>query len=216
VRDAAATFDTLDTRSRDVGRMLDEAPGTLREGRRVLDHLDRTSDGLERLSRAFKPGAKELRELAPVAARVTDSVAVLAPRFAQLLRTGADTLPSLESFMRRGRADVPVAGRALAGITDAIACVRPYTPELAGYLTGSNGANAGYDANGHYIRLGLTTYPATVPSTMTPWQMTQSFSSVHYAMNRPPGLNVGQPWYQPQCGITPSGLNATGDREGTK
>ena len=213
LRDASDTIDEVVARSANVDRLLAEAPGAFTSGRRVLGHLNRTSVRLERLSRAFAPGAKELRALAPTANRVTTSVATEAPQFADLLRAGVRTLPSLTAFVDRAHRDLPVAGRALSGITDAIACVRPYAPELAGYLSTTSGAHASYDATGHYIRLGLAAYPATTPSTFSPAELTAKFPGLHYAMVRPPGMNADQPWFQPQCGVTPAGLDAARDRE---
>ncbi|MEA2273229.1 MAG: hypothetical protein QOI98_1937, partial [Solirubrobacteraceae bacterium] len=35
-----------------------------------------------------------------------------------------------------------------------------------------------------------------------------------YAMPRPPGLNAGQPWFQPQCGAGPDSLDPSKDPEG--
>jgi hypothetical protein len=37
--------------------------------------------------------------------------------------------------------------------------------------------------------------------------------ALHYAMPRPPGLNAGQPWFQPQCGAGPDALDPAKDPE---
>jgi hypothetical protein len=57
--------------------------------------------------------------------------------------------------------------------------------------------------------------PLLIPGTpMTSSQIVAlSSGGMHYAMPRPPGLNAGQPWYQPQCGITPDALNPSKDPE---
>lgn len=34
-----------------------------------------------------------------------------------------------------------------------------------------------------------------------------------YAMPRPPGLSVGQPWFLPQCGAGPNSINPADDPE---
>jgi ABC-type transporter Mla subunit MlaD len=206
-------MDTLAARSRQIGELLDEAPGTFTAGERVLRHFGRTSTRLERLSRTFAPGAKELRALAPVSNRVTGTLATTTPRFAELLRTSNRALPDIARFIERSEHVLPTAGKALSGVTDGIACVRPYAPELAGYLSTMAAAHASYDANGHYIRFGLATYPGTTPSTMTPAEMMARFPRLHYAMVRPPGINVGQPWFQPECGVTPAGLDPVRDLE---
>lgn len=154
-----------------------------------------------------------MRALAPTADRATASLATTAPRVAGLLRGANAAAPSLTRFLAQGAADLPGAGKALAGMAPVIGCLRPYAPELAGTASTAIGANASYDASGHYIRLGLATYPATIPSPSTPEQLDSQFPNLHYAMVRPPGLNVDQPWFQPQCGVTPQGLDASADLE---
>jgi ABC-type transporter Mla subunit MlaD len=213
LRDATTTMDTLVARSGDLGRLLKEAPGAFTEGQRVLAHLNRTSGRLERLSTEFAPGAKGMRRLAPIANRVTDSLADTAPDIATLLRDASRSAPPLTRFLERGDADLPTAGKALGGLTDVIGCLRPYAPEIAGYLSTTMGAHASYDADGHYIRLGLSTYPTTIPSTQTPEQVTKQFPNLNYGLVRPPGQNVDQPWFQPQCGVTPQGLDPAADEE---
>jgi virulence factor Mce-like protein len=213
VRDANTTVNTLLERSPQLTELLDEAPGALREGTRTLAHLNTTSGRLERLASDFAPGARSLRALAPVAGRATDLLATEAPQVARLLNSANRISPPLTRFLQRGNATLPGAGKAAGGLADLLACLRPYTPELAGYLSTTLGANASYDANGHYIRMSLATYPVTIPSNQTPAQVTSQFPNLHYGMVRPPGQNVGQPWFQPSCGITARGLNAADDPE---
>jgi hypothetical protein len=79
------------------------------------------------------------------------------------------------------------------------------------------GYNKNYDAQGHYARtFPLQTNPALAPGTsQTSQQITSELSDrVNYAMPRPPGLNTGQPWFQPQCGAGPDALDASKDPEG--
>lgn len=213
LRDATTTMDTLVARSDELGRLLKEAPGTFTEGQRVLAHLNRTSGRLELLSSEFAPGAKGMRRLAPIANRVTDSLATTAPDVAKLLRAASQSAPPLTRFLERGDAVLPTAGKALGGLTEVIGCLRPYAPEIAGYLSTTMGAHASYDAEGRYIRLGLSTYPTTIPSDQTPEEVTKQFPNLHYGMVRAPGQNVGQPWFQPQCGVTPQGLDPAADEE---
>ena len=48
---------------------------------------------------------------------------------------------------------------------------------------------------------------------MTPAQIVKQYSAMHYAFPRPPGLNVSQPWFQPQCGVTKAALDAADNAE---
>jgi phospholipid/cholesterol/gamma-HCH transport system substrate-binding protein len=67
--------------------------------------------------------------------------------------------------------------------------LRPYTPELAGWLSEwtSNGGN--YDANGHFVRFylqeGATTF-ADNPGVLPPGTQNEPYPL--------PGANANQPW----------------------
>jgi hypothetical protein len=98
-----------------------------------------------------------------------------------------------------------------------VGCLRPYAPEIAGFLSTWSGYNKNYDAGGHYAR----TFPlmfnaALIPGTaLNSLQITRTYADrLFYAMPRPPGLNAGQPWFQPQCGAGPESMNPSKDPEG--
>ena len=213
LRDASLTLDALVQRSTELGRLLEDAPGAFRQGRRTLTHLNRTSGKLERLSRELAPGAKGLRALAPAAVKATNQLADTSPLLATMLRTGSSTAPSLTRFLDQGADDLPATGKGLTGLAEIIGCLRPYAPELAGTLSTSQGVYGSYDANGHYIRTVVSAYAYVIPSPFDPAQLTSQFPRLKYAMPRAPGLNVRQPWFQPQCGITAAGMDASQDLE---
>jgi hypothetical protein len=97
------------------------------------------------------------------------------------------------------------------------ACIRPYAPELAGNLSTWTGYNRSYDNGGHYARtFPLMANPALIPGTaLSSKQITDLLKGrISYAMPRPPGLNAGKPWFQPQCGAGPESVDASKDPEG--
>jgi hypothetical protein len=94
-----------------------------------------------------------------------------------------------------------------------VGCIRPYAPEIAGLLTTWSSWTQDYDQIGHLGRLDGYAGPSSLTSTpLTPAQYV-ALTGQGYALTRPPGYNAGQPWYQPQCGITPAGLNPASDPE---
>lgn len=214
VTDAAITMEAFVSRAENLGELLDEAPSAMAAGERALAHLNRTSGRLERLAQTLGPGARELRRMAPVTARLMSRLTNVAPQLTALLRTGSETAPLVTKFLDRSDAVLPATGRGLAGLTPVIGCLRPYAPEFAGLLSTSQGVYGSYDARGHYIRSAVSTYPYTIPGAMSPQQMVEAFPKLKYGFPRPPGENVKQPWFQPQCGITPAGLDAAQDLEG--
>jgi phospholipid/cholesterol/gamma-HCH transport system substrate-binding protein len=95
-------------------------------------------------------------------------------------------------------------------------CLRPYTPELAGNLGTWTGYNQNYDRGGHYARtFPLQLNPLLLPGTpaTTPQVIAAASGGLKYAMPRPPGLNAGQPWFQPQCDVGPASLDPSKDPE---
>jgi hypothetical protein len=57
---------------------------------------------------------------------------------------------------------------------------------------------------------------ATSLHAVPPGITTQAFVNLTgkgYAEPRPPGLSVGQPWFQPQCGAGPNSLSPAYDPE---
>jgi phospholipid/cholesterol/gamma-HCH transport system substrate-binding protein len=67
--------------------------------------------------------------------------------------------------------------------------LRPYTPELQGFLSNWASAFSGYNANGHYARFLAQAGPASVDAN--PGIMPPGVTSDPYPL---PGANVGQPW----------------------
>jgi hypothetical protein len=47
----------------------------------------------------------------------------------------------------------------------------------------------------------------------TPAQAIKMFPGTHYAFPNPPGNLAGQPWFQPQCGVTADALDPAKDHE---
>ena len=88
---------------------------------------------------------------------------------------------------------------------------------MAGNLSTWAGYNKNFDNGGHYAR----TFPLQVNPllpTGTPMNSQQIIGllggTLKYAMPRPPGLNAGDPWFQPECGAGPESLDVSKDPEG--
>jgi hypothetical protein len=111
---------------------------------------------------------------------------------------------------------LPPATSAVNTFTPMFACLRPYAPDVAGFLTTWAGFTSHYDAGGHYGRaFELTVIPSLYPGTLLNSQQAIATSpGLTYAFPRPPGMNDGHPYFLPQCGITSSALNPAADPEG--
>jgi virulence factor Mce-like protein len=213
---AAGTFDTLAQRSADQQAALDQAPQALGEGTGTLRRLDGSLTGLQALVDDLAPGAIELQRLSPVARDVLVELSAVAPLAASTLGRGIRTAPGLTRLLRTGTSFLPELGSVSAQLAPMVGCVLPYAPELAGTLSTWTAFNENYDQGGHYARtFDLTVNPLLVAGSApaSPQIVSLSGGNLRYAMPRPPGLNAGQAWFQPQCDAGPNALNAAADPE---
>jgi hypothetical protein len=93
------------------------------------------------------------------------------------------------------------------------------TYELAS-AHGTPGTTFTGPAQGAFVRQhGVRAMPqvsATSVQSYPPGVSTQAFvqaTGKMYAEPRPPGLGAGQPWFLPQCGVTPAALDPAQDPE---
>jgi virulence factor Mce-like protein len=215
VKDAAATVQVLDEQADAVRASLKLAPGALHSAQRTLANLSRTLPTLETLVRDIAPGASGLRSIAAPLVSLLTRLDQVAPELRKTLRAGVAAAPSTIGFLSQGIASLPALTRALGSLGPVVGCLRPYAPELAGALAVSDSSYAPYDSAGHYLRTLLVNseIPEGEAETMTPAQIVKQYSAMHYAFPRPPGLNVSQPWFQPQCGVTKAALDAADNAE---
>jgi hypothetical protein len=186
----------------------------LSTARGTLGHLDRSLTGLQALVADLKPGAASLRRVAPVLRDTLATLLLLAPRATQTLQSGTRSIPSVASFLAAATQFVPGVTRALEGTNPMLACLRPYTPEIAGFASTWMGFTGNYDGYGHYARILVQESPLIPGTGLTAVQATSlPTGGLRYAMPRPPGMNVGQPWFLPQCGAGPNSLNPQLDPE---
>jgi len=213
---AAGTFDELAEHARDQQDALDRAPRAFAESTRTLARLDTTLEGLDGLVGDLRPASPALRRLARSSRTALARVRAVMPLAAATLRSATAAAPSLERLFASGTQRLPRLAGVLADLTPMLSCLRPYAPELGGFLSTWSGFSKNYDANGHYARsFPLEVVPAIAPGTSnTSKQVTERQRGLRYAMPRPPGLNAGKPWFQPQCGAGPEALDPSKDPEG--
>jgi phospholipid/cholesterol/gamma-HCH transport system substrate-binding protein len=142
-----------------LARALGLLPTTLRRASTTFVNLRATLDDLDVLVAESKPATRELapflRELRPL---VADARPTIRDLRRLVRRSGADNdltdatrdLPAVQRVatpaFRNGR-------EALVRLQPVLEFLRPYTPELTGWLRDFGGGAANYDANGHYARV---------------------------------------------------------------
>lgn len=215
VSGAAATFDEFAARSAPIEEALRRAPGTLARARSALARTSRSVPPLRALLTDLGPGVDQLARLAPALDAATRRLGRVAPTATTALEATSahaagitDLLASTPDFLRD-------SARAMTSAAPMLACVRPYGPEIAGFAATWAGYTANYDANGHYARALPPVQP--VPNG-TPQDAAETLAAnpqLGYASPRPPGQNVGQPWFQPQCGAGEDALDVSKDPQVT-
>lgn len=215
VTNAAGTFDELAAHTRAQQIALDKAPETFNTTTATLKRLDTSLDGLTGLVNDIAPGAPALRRFAEIARPTLANLRETSPLLASTLDRGAVAMPRLQRFFNTSTPFFPQAQRALTTFQPQLNCIRPYIPEVVGFLGTWSGQLQNYDASGHYARsFPLSVIPALLPgNATTPAQAVQVTPGLSYAMPRPPGLNAGKPWFLPKCGVTQDSLNAELDPE---
>lgn len=217
VTHAAGTFDELARHAGAQRAALERLPATLSTSRGTLRRLDVSLGGLDALVKDLGPGARALRGLSVPARLTLAELRSVAPLATATLARGRRAAPDLGRFLQVGTAFLPRLSTDLAQLVPMAACLRPYGPEIGGTLSTWTGFGKNYDNTGHYLRA----FPLQVQAALLPGTRSNSEQSINefrgrlfYAFPRPPGLNAGHPWFQPQCGAGPQALDPRYDPEG--
>ncbi len=218
VSTAAGTFDTFAQHTADEQAALAKANPSLTSAQTTFARLDTSLGKLTTLVDNVRPGVPRLARLAATADAALTTLRSVAPQATDTLTDGIGAAPQLSKLFSAGDRVFPSTATALSTATPMVACVRPYTPDIAGFLTTWSGFTSHYDAGGHYARtFELTTIPALLPGTADDAATAIAQSpGITYAFPRPPGLNEGHPYFIPQCGVTAAALNPADDPESAK
>jgi hypothetical protein len=123
--------------------------------------------------------------------------------------------PSLNPLLQRAATlmhDIASIGKQA---TTELDCIRPYAPDIAGFASNWADFLSWGDAKDRVIRAqvqNLTPAPVNIVGYDSA-TAAKLFPGLRYAFPRPPGESAGQPWFQPQCGITKDALDPSKDPE---
>jgi ABC-type transporter Mla subunit MlaD len=216
VTDAADTLGVMTSQAQAIQSSISDAPPALDASRATLAHLDTVLGALRTVIDDIRPGALQLRENAPVLSQATATLSQVAPRLTTALQTAYQLAPVITRFFNDSSRSLPSTSEMVGTLAPMLGCLRPYAPEIAGALVETDSADAAYDSGGHFIRDAYVSSPIALGNSNTPAQLMASYPYLKYAFPRPPGWNVGQPWFQPQCAAGPAGLNPADDKDDTK
>jgi virulence factor Mce-like protein len=232
---AGQTFSALSAHAGGVEQSIADLPGALSEARGTLARLDSSVGILNGLITDIRPGAAKLSPLAIAMRPTLAALRRIVPTGVATLSQATAAAPSITRLLDAGIPFMPKLQTVTAQLAPMVACMRPYSPELAGAITNANswiqtyalerpnatpgvtftGAQQGQFVRQHGIRA-MPQVSATTLHAVPPGITTQAFVAATgkgYAEPRPPGLSVGQPVFLPQCGVGPNSLNPAADPE---
>jgi phospholipid/cholesterol/gamma-HCH transport system substrate-binding protein len=192
VRNLSSLTGAVSQQESQLSNTLRELPSTLRTTQDTLDRVPRAGAATTPLLKDLEPATRRLvavaRNLSPVLTDLKPAVANLRPmlvdtqnllgRTPRLLDTAHQVLPPVQS--------------AIESYQPAISYLRPYTPELVGWLHNFGQSFAGYDSQGHF-------WAATLAPGLNAFDDSLVQPPTSYTSSRPvPGEVVGQPWTDAQ------------------
>ena len=140
-------------RDEELAAGLDELPATLRAADSVLGKLPPAAAASLPLLRDLLPAVEALpaaaADLRPFLAELRPALTELRPALVSL----AAVLDETPTLLDTAHSVVPPLTGVLSSLLPVLDYLRPYTPELAGLLANLNSASANYDANGHFLRI---------------------------------------------------------------
>ncbi|WP_214369703.1 MlaD family protein [Pseudonocardia sp. H11422] len=168
---------------------LRELPSTLSTARQTLDRVPAAADAATPLLTDLGSATERLpavaRNLEPLLADLRPAVADLRPTLA-----AAETLLGrTPALLDSAHATLPPLTAAAVSGAPALEFLRPYTPEIAGWMANWGSATANYDSHGHYHRFlvqGGMQSANVNPGVMPP--------GVRQNLTPAPGTSEGQPW----------------------
>lgn len=180
---------SLAGQDRQLAAALDELPTTLSSAEETLEAVTPTVDVARPVVQDLRPVADRLpqvaSDLAPLlrdARPLTSELRAATPDLVRTLNSSPALLDELQALL-------PGLNRAGDALLPAVDFLRPYTPELVGWLSNWGSIGSGYDQNGRYARIWVNAGPGNVNEA--PWEEPPLVRRNPYRL---PGELEGQPW----------------------
>jgi phospholipid/cholesterol/gamma-HCH transport system substrate-binding protein len=215
IADTATTLDATAREAKGVQGTLDAAPRTMIAARTTLGHADRTLKAAGRMAVRLNPGLDQVRAIATplnsLLRRVTDIGPDARTTLATARRATSDLNPLLSELTGR----MPELRSILSQANDQLKCIRPYTPDITAFASTWADFLSYRDGKDGYFRAQIQEILPLPHNVYTgnSGDLVKAFPQVRFAYPRPPGANANQPWFLPECGITPSALDPSSDPE---
>lgn len=189
VHDLSTLTNTAAAKQGSLKEGLAELPPTIDEAKRALGKVSPAVDAAKPLLDDLAPAAAKLprvaKNLSPVLRDLRPTMAELRPTLA----AAQSLLGATPGLLDSAHGALPGATRAVEQLQPVAAYLRPYTPELAGWLSNWTSIFSGYGPTGHYARALITGSASSVddnPGVIPP--------GLNRSPRPLPGSPEGQPW----------------------
>lgn len=152
VKDLDNVVGTVAPQHEQLSRGLQELPATLDTAKKTLDEVPAATDEAVPLLQDLRPATGQLRQvsqnLSPLLRDLRPTVAELRPT----LGAANQLLQRTPTLMDSAHDVVPDLTYTVGKLNPAVSFLRPYTPDLVGWLSNWGNAFASYDSRGHIFR----------------------------------------------------------------
>lgn len=183
------TTDAVAGQRENLGEAIRTLPTTLDTAKGTLDDVPGVADKTIPLLHDLRPATQRLPAVADHLNPVLRDLRPTIDRLGPTLNAADALLDRTPGLLDTAHATVPPLTGTAAYLTPALNHLRPYTPELTGWLASWTSNASNYDSNGHFVRFMLQEGATTVgdtPGIVPPGN--------HYNPYPLPGENGGQPW----------------------
>lgn len=214
---AAQTFSAIAARQQELKQTVDAAPPAFADVRTTLKRADGTLRSAAAVTDRLSPGVTQLRRIAAPLNHVLGTVVDVGPDAQGTLSTLRGATPSLNPLLAKLTSDMPKLASIGKQATAQLKCLRPYSPEIAALFSDWAAFQSGSDGRDKFFRANVIV-PTALATNVFPKEYNSAsasklFPGLTYLNPPAPGELAGQPWYQPDCGITSDGSDPTKDGE---
>lgn len=213
---SASTFANVAAESSQLQSAISASATALHNSSHLAVHVSSTLTHTATLADRLAPGVTQLNELAAPLDGILREIVNVEPTAVDTLETVKQGAPSIGRLLTSARTTLmpelkPVGDQAATELD----CIRPYTPDAISFFQDW----AGYQSDGlndphvhlFHIEAGVWPFPNSLP--IDTQQLTKIFPNIGIEFPPAPGEAWNQPWYQPQCDVTPKYETAAGDTE---
>lgn len=176
-------------RQRQLAEGLRQVPATLDAANSALKRVPKAADASIPLLNDLQPATRRLPSVAHNLSPLLVDLRPAAARLRPVLKATRSVLQNTPTMLDMSHGVLPSMTRTFDKSAPAVRFLRPYTPELIGWLSNWGNAFSTYDAQGNLAHVLLTASSASLnnnPGVKPP--------GIQHDLRPPPGAAEGQPW----------------------